>query len=173
MKYFSGFSLQNDVAFFEHIIDKSGFCVAGFSYGAIHALQYVKTALSEGKRIDKLQLISPAFFQTKSDKFKRLQVRSYTYSKENYIQQFIQACFAPYEEKMCEHAENNVEQLKELLYYEWEAEDFHLLERANVVVEIYLGGADNIIDAKSAREFFKELSHLTYIKEGNHFLLCE
>ena len=60
--YFSGFSLNNEQDIFQDIINKSDFTVSGFSYGAIKAFDYV---LNCNTRVDTLQLISPAFFQTK------------------------------------------------------------------------------------------------------------
>ena len=69
MKFYSGFSLQNESHFFDSFILKSDYCVCGFSYGAIKALRYAKEQLENRQRIDTLQLFSPAFFQTKTQKF--------------------------------------------------------------------------------------------------------
>ena len=63
MQFFSGFSLQNDEKFFREFIQESDFCVCGFSYGAIKAFEYTQQLLEEGKRVDTLQLFSPAFFK--------------------------------------------------------------------------------------------------------------
>jgi len=82
MKFFSGFSLQNDAKFFRAFIKESDFCVSGFSYGAIKAFEYTQQLLEEGKRVDTLQLFSPAI------SFKR--------SADAYIEQFITSCFSPY-----------------------------------------------------------------------------
>ena len=59
MKYFSGFSLCNEEELFSDFLEEGEFNVAGFSFGAQNALEYV---LSTDKRVDKLQLLSPAFF---------------------------------------------------------------------------------------------------------------
>ncbi len=37
MIFYSGFSLTNDVHFFDKFLEKSDYTVAGFSYGAIKA----------------------------------------------------------------------------------------------------------------------------------------
>jgi len=71
MKFFSGFCFQNEKDIFKDYIEEGDFKVAGFSYGAIKAFEYV---LNSKERIDKLQLFSPAFFQSKSEKFKKLQL---------------------------------------------------------------------------------------------------
>ena len=70
MKFYSGFALVNDEQLFDPYLKNSKYCVSGFSYGAIKAFRGV---LASKTRIDTLQLFSPAFFQTRSDKFRRMQ----------------------------------------------------------------------------------------------------
>ena len=82
MKFYSGFCLKNEEYLFSEFIKKSEYTICGFSYGAIKALRATKGALDEGKRVDTLQLLSPAFFQTKNEKFKRLQLMSYKKNEE-------------------------------------------------------------------------------------------
>jgi hypothetical protein len=154
MRFFSGFSLRDEAYLFEDILDPSIYSVAGFSYGAIKALEYVKTQLEKGNRVDRLQLLSPAFFQTKSAKFKRLQLLSYTKNQAAYLESFLTACFSPYPPQQLSYRATSKEQLQELLEYEWCLEDLLKLERAGVIVEVYLGSEDNIIDAPKAKEFF-------------------
>ena len=170
MKFYSGFSLSNESAFFEGFIKKSDYTVSGFSYGAIKAFKEVQRRIEEGIRVDTLQLFSPAFFQTKSDKFKRLQTLSYTKSESKYLEQFIDGCFAPYEKKKLVHVQTHVEELEELLEYVWNVEQLKVLEDKGVAIEVYLGGKDKIIDVKSTEEFFLEVATVSYIKNANHFL---
>ena len=170
MQFFSGFSLQNEESFFKDYIDSSLYCVCGFNYGAIQALAYTKEQLSKGKRIDRLQLLSPAFFQTKSEKFKRLQLLAFSKNKQQYIKQFIDACFFPYKSKNVEIYESSKENLEELLNYEWILSDLLDVKSQGVVIEVYLGGADAIIDVDNARDFFLDTCDVTYIKNANHFL---
>ncbi len=170
MKFYSGFSLQNEVYLFERYLRKNDYTVVGFSYGAIKALQNVIETLDKGERVDTLQLLSPAFFQTKDKKFKRLQLLSYKKNQAQYMQQFLSGCFAPYEAKIVESRETIQEELSELLEYEWCSETLLSLTKRGLKIEVYLGGADAIIDVASAREFFLELATVTYIKNANHFL---
>ena len=51
---------------YEVITTESAYCVAGFSYGAQQAFEYVYHAT---ERIDRLILLSPAFFQTQKPSF--------------------------------------------------------------------------------------------------------
>ena len=170
MKFFSGFSLQNEEYLFEEYINASSYTVCGFSYGAIKALDYVKEQLELGKRVDRLQLFSPAFFQTKSSKFKKLQLIAYKKDKINYIKSFLNLCFEPYEKKIVKNYETDYTELDELLNYDWSLQDFKYLINKGLHVEVYLGGEDKIIDVKGAREFFLQVSTVTYIKNANHFL---
>ena len=170
MKFFSGFSLKNEEIFFDVYICKSDFSVCGFSYGAIKAFEYVLKQLKKGKRVDRLQLFSPAFFQSKDEKFKRLQLMAYRKNKDVYLQQFINACFLPYERKDVERSVTVLEELEELLYYEWDIKKLHILKNNGVTIEVYVGGKDRIVDAQDVKEFFLDVATVTYIKEANHFL---
>jgi len=170
MKFYSGFSLKNEEYLFSEFIKKSEYTICGFSYGAIKALKATQEALAKSNRVDTLQLFSPAFFQSKDEKFKRLQLMSYKKNKEIYLKQFISSCFAPYENKIVEHTENTIDELQELLEYEWNPDDFKELIERGVTIEVYLGGKDRIIDVNAAKELFLEVSTVTYIKAANHFL---
>lgn len=171
MKFYSGFSLKNEHCYFKEYINSSDYTICGFSYGGIKALGYVQEMLSQKKRVDRLQLFSPAFFQTKDEKFKKLQLLGYRKNQEAYLREFIASCFSPYEKKIVEHAKSSIEELEELLHYEWEKDELRELVRSGVKIEVYLGGEDRIIDVERAREFFLEVATVTYIKEANHFLL--
>ena len=170
MQFHSGFSLKNEEYLFDSFINTSDYTICGFSYGAIKALGYATEQLSLGKRVDKLQLFSPAFFQTKSDKFKKLQVMGYKKDKLSYMKNFTNLCFSPYENKIIQNCETRIEELEELLNYEWKLDDFKDIADKGLHVEVYLGGKDKIIDIKGAREFFLNVSTVTYIKDANHFL---
>jgi hypothetical protein len=170
MKFFSGFSLKNEEHFFQDYIKVSDFSICGFSYGGIKAFRDVKERISRGERVDTLQLFSPAFFQSKGEKFKRLQMLSYTKERGKYIQHFIDACFAPYEKQELEFQKTTKEELEELLTYQWNLDELQWLTSHGVEIEVYLGGRDGIIDAQNAKEFFLKVATVTYIKDGNHFL---
>ncbi len=170
MKFYSGFSLKNDEHFFKEYINYSEYTVSGFSYGAIKAFKYVKEQLDLGKRVDTLQLFSPAFFQTKSVKFKRMQTMSFKKDSSSYLNLFISSSFSPYHNKYIENVEANILDLNELLSYEWIVSELLRLRNSGVKIEIYLGGKDTIIDIEGARKLFVQVSTLTYIKDANHFL---
>lgn len=169
--FFSGFSLQNELYLFEPYLKKSDFCVAGFSYGAIKACQYTAELLRKGKRVDTLQLFSPAFFQTKEEKFKRLQLMSYKKNRGQYMKNFLASCFEPYESKIVElNNTDDADDLKMLLEYEWDLELLSWIAAKGISIEVYLGFEDAIIDPVGAYKFFKQVANVTIIKKANHFL---
>ena len=170
MKFYSGFSLKNEEYLFSDFIKSSQYTICGFSYGAIKALGATRRALDEGRRVDTLQLLSPAFFQTTDEKFKRLQLMSYKKNQEIYLKQFISSCFNPFEKKIVEHLSTTIDELRELLEYEWNLDDFKELIERGTTIEVYLGGKDKIIDVNAAKELFLEVATVTYIKDANHFL---
>lgn len=170
MKFYSGFSLQDEEYLFAPYIKRSDYTISGFSYGAIKALKATLDALDNSERVDTLQLFSPAFFQTKPEKFKRLQLISYKKNRLVYMQQFLKSCFAPYEPKIVGSVSTSASELQELLEYEWSLDLLNAIVDKGVTLEVYLGGKDAIIDVEAAREFFLEVATVTYVKDANHFL---
>jgi hypothetical protein len=86
------------------------------------------------------------------------------------MDQFLNACFAPYEKKIVEYTDTSINDLQDLLNYKWDIKELQDLINKDVVIEVYLGSDDKIIDVKSARDFFLKVSTLTYLKNANHFL---
>ncbi len=85
MKFFSGFCLCNEKNLFKEFLQESEFCIAGFSYGAQKAIDY---ALNSNKRIDKIQLLSPAFFDY-NKKIIDLNLKAFEKNKNRYIKNFL------------------------------------------------------------------------------------
>jgi hypothetical protein len=167
MRFYSGFALTNDEVFFKNYLKYSAYTVAGFSYGAIKAALH--TAEAHG-RVDTLQLFSPAFFQTKKESFKRLQMGGYLKDSEQYLENFVNSCFAPYPVAPINLCENDAKSLRELLYFEWTRELMETIRAKGTVIEVYLGLEDQVIDVAGAREFFLPFATVTTIKRANHFL---
>lgn len=168
MIFYSGFSLRNDEVFFERFLNRSDYSVGGFSYGAIKAALY--TAGST-ERIDTLQLFSPAFFQTKKESFRRVQMTGYLKDPAAYTEKFIESCFAPCTIESVElDADASEEQLRELLYFEWSSELMRAIKSKGIRIEVYLGLEDRVIDIIGAREFFIPYATVMSIKRANHFL---
>lgn len=170
MTYFNGFALQGEAHYFKQYMEEGDYVISGFSYGAIKAFQ---DASARTTRVDKLQLFSPAFFQNRSEKFKRLQLIGYQKESQAYLAKFTQNCFDPYRTEDLSYAAHDLAQLEELLSYEWNREALQTLRDAGTEIEVYLGELDKISDVEAAYEFFRTVASVTLIKGANHFLQGE
>lgn len=165
--YFSGFCLENESELFKEYLQDSDFTVSGFSYGAVKVLKY---ALDTDKRIDKLQLFSPAFFNDKDKKYIRLQLMFFKKDPEKYCENFLANCGFANEQKDKYFKPGTYGQLQELLEYKWDEETMKMLLDKGIKLEVYLGSEDKIIDSSKALEFFKKFGEVYFIKNKGHIL---
>lgn len=166
--FFSGFCFSNECELFLDYLEEGEFIISGFSYGAIKAF---KTILSSDKRVDKLQLFSPAFFQNKDEKFKRMQLIYFEKNEEPYIKAFLgNVNFAFKKDVSKYYKKGTIEELEELLYFVWQKDDLQKLVDKGVKIEVFLGEKDKIINSLEAKEFFKEFATVYYFKEKGHLL---
>jgi len=169
MKYFNGFSLHGEETFFREYLVKSDFCVAGFSYGAQKALEYV---YEMPKRVDRLILLSPAFFQEEKASFRRTQLRYFKAEEEAYIEQFLCNAAYPSAVTLLPFLQSGTsEELEALLSYRWEPEKMEKILQRGTVIEVFLGGKDAIVDTTSAAAFFEKYATVYHIKKAGHLLL--
>ncbi len=168
MKFFSGFCFSGEKELFASYLNSSDFCVAGFSYGAINALKY---AIACKTRIDTLQLFSPAFFQDKDEKFKKLQLSAFRRNKQNYMQNFMQNVIFPSNKEIGSFIKmGNIEELEELLYYSWSESELLELIKRGVEIEVYLGEKDAIINPLECSSFFANYATIYSFKNFGHLL---
>lgn len=168
MKYFNGFSLQNEEQYFGEYLVDSDLVVAGFSYGAQQAFEYV---YSTAERVDRLILLSPAFFQRQKPSFIRTQLRYFQSGKEAYVKQFLENVPFPSQHDLTACLNTGTqEELEALLAYEWDTEKIKKVINRGIVVEVFLGSEDKIIDADAAFEFFAECTTTYFIKGAGHLL---
>ena len=168
MTFFSGFCFHNEEALFEPYLLQNDFTVAGFSYGAIKAFEYVLTCKD---RIDTLQLFSPAFFQHKDAKFKKLQTLSFTKNRALYTQNFMQNTTYPLAfDATLYTCQGTLEELNELLYFEWDTAKLQALVDKGVKIEVFLGEKDAIIDSFTCKDFFVPYATVYYFKNTGHLL---
>ena len=150
---------------FEPYLIQSDFTVAGFSYGAIKAFEY---ALTCKERIDTLQLFSPAFFQDRDAKFKKLQTLSFIKNKEAYCAHFLKNCaptdLSPF------FIQGTYEELETLLNYTWDNTKLEHLCKRGTRIEVYLGENDAIIHALTCKDFFIPFATVYYFKKVGHIL---
>lgn len=166
--YFSGFCLKNEKVLFDEYIIENNVTKSGFSYGAIMAFEDV---LHSNKRIDLLQLFSPAFFQNKNKKFIRMQEMFYKKDKNTYSENFIKNISLPSKFNCLEYlTEGKSSELNILMNYVWEQEKLEKVLNNGTKIEVYLGSEDKIIDSKEAMNFFKEYARVYFIKDVGHIL---
>jgi len=168
MIYFNGFALKGEEKFFEEQLIKSDFCVAGFSYGAQKAFEY---AYHSTKRIDRLILLSPAFFQNHKKSFIRTQLRYYKADEVSYSEQFLKNVTYPSNINLYEYYNTNkYEELESLLSYVWDKEKIVELIERGVTIEVFIGEADKIVNAQKSYEFFSEWTTVYLLKDVGHLL---
>jgi pimeloyl-ACP methyl ester carboxylesterase len=168
MKYFSGFSLQNEEKLFSSYLIESDYCVAGFSYGAQQALEYV---YNSKVRMERLILLSPAFFQTQKPSFIRTQLRYFEAGQEAYVRQFLTNVTYPSGLDLSANLSTGTrEELEALLTYIWNEEKIKKILDRGTTIEVFLGKKDKIIDAQAAFDFFVPLTTTYFIKDAGHLL---
>ncbi len=168
MKFYSGFSLSNDEQLFDPYLKRTEYCIAGFSYGAVKAF---REALDSNTRIDTLQLFSPAFFQSRSDKFRRMQNMYFAKDKEAYLKNFFDSCFLPAQvDTRVFLSEGSADELEDLLSYEWKMSELKSLQERGIAIEVYLGSEDKIIEPQKAKEFFLPYATTYMINHAGHTL---
>lgn len=168
MRYFNGFSLKGEEDFFKEYLLEGDYVVAGFSYGAQSAFEYVHNATH---RVDRLILISPAFFQMHKESYIKRQLKAYEKSPKSYIEAFLKNVASPSLVTLNEYVdEGKVEELESLLRYEWSKEKIETLQKRGITIEVYIGEEDKIVNAQKSFEFFSELVTVYYLKGVGHLL---
>ncbi len=168
MLYFNGFSLQNEENLFEEYVMQSDLNVAGFSYGAQKAFEYV---YNSKERIDRLILLSPAFFQTQKKSFTRTQLRYFEAGQEAYVKQFLSNITFPSNLDLSNYLKVGIkEELESLLTYIWDEKKIQEVLDKGTTIEVFLGKDDKIIDAQASFVFFESLATTYFMKSVGHLL---
>lgn len=168
MKYFNGFSLKREEIFFREQLINSEYVVAGFSYGAQRAFEYV---LNSTERLDRLILISPAFFQNHKKSFIKTQLRYFKANKESYREEFLKNVVYPSSTALNEFiTDGSYEELDDLLSYTWDEDKIISLLKRGTVIEVFMGDADKIVDFEKSFEFFSKLVPVYLFKGKGHLL---
>jgi len=179
MKYFSGFCFKDEYLFFQDNVNidfsKSDYVVCGFSFGAMRAFEFL---LKYNKRIDKLILISPAFFNNTKNNFKQLQLRGFEFDSDKYIKTFLRNIQKPYLDKQTKlynyldipSKQEGLKQLEQMLYYTWDKNKLDILAKRNILLEVYLGVKDSIINTNITKDFFMPYGDIYMINNASHIL---
>jgi pimeloyl-ACP methyl ester carboxylesterase len=168
MKYFSGFSLHGEKELFSQYIAEGDTTVAGFSYGAQQAFEYV---YASKERIDRLILLSPAFFQTQKPSFIRTQLRYFEAGQEAYVKQFLSNVTYPSNFDLSSYLKvGTKEELEALLSYTWDKDKIQEILNRGTTIEVFLGSTDKIINSNDAFKFFKTSCTTYLLKQCGHAL---
>jgi hypothetical protein len=133
--YFSGFSLEGEKELFKEYIVENDYTVAGFSYGGQKAFEYVSETEN---RVDLLQLFSPAFFNDKDTKYKRMQLMFFKKDTKQYCDNFLSNCGLDKDSIDKYFKQGSFEELDELLHYVWDEEKLRkLIEKKNKNRDIF------------------------------------
>ena len=171
MQYFSGFGFCNEKILFVDYLKRSEFVIAGFSYGAQKALQEAIKRVQEGKRVDTLQLLSPAFFNYLPKAIKHKEIVNFVKNKELYMRFFYKkACYPAKLDIQKLQCEPTLAELKELLLYEWREKDLAFLQKNGVVIEVFVGTEDKIVQSKEVENFFSLYATVYSMKGVGHCL---
>lgn len=170
MKYFGDFCFSDDMALFNHIIDSYNlvgqYNVFGFGYGAQKAVSY---ALESKQRIERLVLFSPMFLNDKSIDFKRQQILSFNNNTALYMKLFLENIgFTKELESYLQSPK--VEDLKAGLDYQFSIDIMYEIVRKGILVNVFFGMKDCIIDVDSASAFFAKNAIVYLLKKCNHLL---
>ncbi len=168
MKYFNGFSLKSEESFFSEQVISSEYTVAGFSYGAQRAFEY---AYHSTTRIDRLILISPAFFQNHKKSFIKTQLRYFKADETSYKETFLKNVVYPSTVSLEDFiVKGNYDELESLLSYVWDEDKIKVLLKRGVEIEVFMGDIDKIVAFQKSFEFFEKLVPVYLFKNKGHLL---
>ncbi len=168
MRYFNGFSLKNEEILFKDYLIDNDFTVAGFSYGAIKAFEEVYNSTI---RVDRLILLSPAFFQNHKKSFIRTQLRYFKSNRDSYLKEFLKNIAYPSAIDLTQYISNGtIDELEDLLLYRWSEERLLELIQRGVTLEVFIGGMDKIIDSEMVFNFFSKITTTYLLKDKGHIL---
>jgi pimeloyl-ACP methyl ester carboxylesterase len=168
MIYFNGFALKDEEKFFQEYTIDSDFSVVGFSYGSQRAFEY---AYNSANRIDRLILLSPAFFQNHKKSFIRTQLRYFKLDQKSYTEQFLKNISYPSTINLYNYLDvGKYRELESLLSYTWDRDRILELIDRGVTIEVFIGGDDKIVDSKKSFEFFSNITTTYLLKDKGHLL---
>ncbi|BAF70188.1 pimelyl-ACP methyl ester esterase BioV [Nitratiruptor sp. SB155-2] len=171
MQFFSGFGFHNEKILFLDILNRSDFTIAGFSYGAQKAFQEAVKQVQEGKRVDTLQLISPAYFDEESKEFKHKQILSFVKNQDAYLHFFYKKAAYPSKKDYSKFfTQPSLGDLKALLFFTWDDKALEFLVQSGVHIEVFIGALDKIVNPQKSKHFFQQYGQVYYIKDVGHLL---
>jgi len=169
MKYFNGFSLEREEKLFEDYIIDTKYSIVGFSYGTQRAFEYVYN--NPNSRVDRLILLSPAFFQNRKESFLKTQLLYFKKDTNEYIKNFIKNVIYPSNIDITPYIKKGTyKELKELLYYKWNPSKIEELIKRGITIEVFIGEKDKIVNSKESYPFFSDITTTYLLRNRGHLL---
>lgn len=178
MKFFGGFGFKDEVRIFEKILRDLGYFsanpynICGFSYGAQKAVRFALESLKSNVRVNRVLLLSPAFFNDKDSSFKDAQIRAFAKNKALYMKAFYKNIGLKKGDEIylreIESLDSRI--LEQCLRYEFKGDDLIFLRSKGVEIVVILGQNDRIIDSLKANDFFSKFGIVYLLKNANHLL---
>ncbi len=171
MQFFSGFGFRAEKVLFRQYLDPGEFTVAGFSRGAQRAFLEALRKVQQGERLQKLQLLAPAYFDYLPKASKHKEILTFAKNPEAYMRFFYKKVVYPATLDITPFkAQPTLGELKELLLFTWDGSKLAQLREMGVEIEVYLGEYDTIIDSKKCAAFFKPYATIYTIRGAGHLL---
>lgn len=165
--FYSGFCLDGEEELFHEFLPQYGDSfVAGFSYGSIAAL---RRALSD-TAANKLILLSPAYYAHKDKTFKEAQLAAFLADAALYRLKLLKKSGLSMEDGEKYGKDGTAEELKELLYFDWNRAAFDTLAQRGVKIEVFIGENDRVVEPDASAGFFEEFATVYRLKNKNHIL---
>jgi len=132
----------------------------------------VEHVYAESGRVERLILLSPAYFAGCTKAFTKAQMLYFRKDSSSYMERFLENAAYPAEKGVLDRfrGDATLSELEELLLYPWSEGKLREIERRGTIIETYLGAEDRIVDAKAAHDFFKNFGESYLFKEYGHIL---
>ena len=135
-------------------------------------MRFALDSLKNDRRINRVILLSPAFFNDKDSSFKDAQIRAFAKNKALYMKAFYKNIGLKKGDEIylreIESLDSRI--LEQCLRYEFKGDDLIFLRSKGVEIVVILGQNDRIIDSLKANDFFSEFGIVYLIKNANHLL---
>lgn len=164
--FYSGFCLNGEEGLFDEFLPSFGEYIAGFSYGSIAALKFA----AQNKDVAKLILLSPAYYTHKSADFKEAQIAAFETDPALYRLKLLKKSGLSEEEGKRYGIPGTSAELRELLYFDWNASEIASVSHRGVKIEVFIGGNDRVVEPEASAEFFRQYGSVYYLKNKNHIL---
>lgn len=124
------------------------------------------------QRINRMILLSPAFFNDKNEDFKNTQMATFEKNRAIYMKAFYKNIGANAEDGayLREIDLLDSRDLEQCLHYKFKSADLEALNARGVEIISIFGECDKIINAQIAHAFFARFGVAFFIKGANHLL---